>query len=49
MEKAKPRVSFCWLCGNKLWGRAYREVVFKGDGQTKIVHAACAKDVNGPD
>lgn len=45
-KKAKPRVRFCWVCSRKLYGNHYREVIFKGDGRAKIVHAQCKDKVN---
>lgn len=37
----KPRVRFCWLCGNKLRGNHHVEKVV--DGHTRILHKSCAK------
>lgn len=39
----KPRVNFCWGCGNKLRGKYYAEKVIMG--QTKIMHKSCAEKI----
>lgn len=37
------KVKFCWLCGNKLWGKHAEFLVI--DGFTKTLHKNCAKQV----
>lgn len=44
----KPRVRFCWHCGNKLRGNHFVEVMV--DELPRIVHKECAKEaVEGGD
>jgi len=37
----KPRINFCWQCGQKLYHN-YHEIIVV-DGYEKIVHKTCAK------
>jgi len=37
----KPRVKFCWECGNKLYGNHFKELVAYGCLRT--FHKECAK------
>ena len=39
----KPRVRFCWHCGNKLRGNHFTEIEF--DGHSRILHKACAVEL----
>lgn len=39
----KPRVRFCWYCGNKLWGNHFVEA--EVDGHKRILHKRCYKDM----
>ena len=39
--KPRPRVRFCWVCGNKLWAGKFVEAKHKGDGHVKILHREC--------
>ena len=45
-DKPKPRIRFCWVCSKRLYGRFYREVIYKKDGRPRIVHVECAGKVN---
>ena len=40
-DKKKPRVNFCWECGNKLWGNSFTEMHV--EGHDRILHKQCAK------
>ena len=42
----KPRVSWCWYCGNKLRGKHFATVTLS-DGHERIVHKECA-DIENP-
>lgn len=46
MIKEKPRVGFCWHCGNRLRANFYREYISE-DGHTYIVHAECLDILKG--
>ena len=37
----KPRVGFCWACGNRLHGRQHVERVV--DGALRVLHNFCAQ------
>lgn len=37
----KPRVKFCWECGNKLWGNHHTEAII--EGHPRILHETCYK------
>ncbi len=39
----KPRASFCWECGLKLWGNHFEEMTV--EGHPRILHKQCAKDI----
>lgn len=39
----KPRVRFCWSCGNELWGNHFDEVLT--EGHVRIFHKACAEEI----
>lgn len=39
--KTKPRVKFCWECGQKLWGNHFVEKLV--EGHYRILHKQCAK------
>lgn len=39
----KPRVRFCWACGNKLWGNRHTEAFVYG--HMRILHKTCAKAI----
>ena len=39
----KPRVSFCWECGRKLW--THRYALMQVEGHERILHIQCAKDI----
>jgi hypothetical protein len=44
----KPRVRFCWHCGNKLRGNHFVEVEI--EGYPRILHKACEKEaISGGD
>ena len=40
---SKPRVGFCWECGNRLWGRYHTEM--EVEGHRRILHRTCAKNI----
>lgn len=44
----KPRVRFCWECGNQLYQNKIFKEIFV-DGHTRIVHKACAEDIKRGD
>jgi len=40
-KNEKPRVRFCWECGNKLRGNYFTEQMF--EGHPRILHKQCWK------
>lgn len=40
-NNVKPRVRFCWECGNKLWGNYFTEQFV--EGHDRIMHKQCWK------
>lgn len=39
----KPRVRFCWECGNNLQGNSFAEL--KVEGHMRILHKDCAENI----
>lgn len=39
----KPRVKFCWACGNKLCGNIHTEMMI--DGHARILHKSCGRKI----
>ena len=46
MNAKKPRVRFCWECGNQLVGNTFQEKVI--DGHPRILHKSCGNRVSRP-
>ena len=38
---SKPKVKFCWECGNKLWGNQH--VLKRIDGEVRTLHITCGQ------
>jgi hypothetical protein len=43
VAKNKPRIRFCWHCGNKLWGNHHIEAIV--DGHSRVLHKQCFKNL----
>lgn len=44
---AKPKVRFCWECGNKLWGNHHVTAVLRADGHRRTLHKSCFESTKG--